>query len=115
MAARGTSATPRGFPRRTHVPSAPQGGRGKRGEQSRNTLAKIVRAMATGEIREYLELREKEFASMRSRMDAKGPDTELHMLVSGRGAGIRGAAAQGAHGLRTSLPTLPAAQREQDA
>lgn len=56
------------------------GGRGKRGEQSRNTLAKIVRAMATGEIREYLELREKEFASMRSRMDAKGPDTELHML-----------------------------------
>jgi len=31
------------------------GGKGKRGEASRNILAKIVRAMATGEIRQFLE------------------------------------------------------------
>ena len=38
------------------------GGLGKRGEKSRLTLAKIVRGIATGEVRKYCEEREKKIA-----------------------------------------------------
>ena len=38
------------------------GGLGKRGEKSRLTLAKIVRGIATGEVRKYCEERERKIA-----------------------------------------------------
>ena len=36
------------------------GGLGKRGERARTTLAKIVRGIAAGDVRHYLESREEE-------------------------------------------------------
>lgn len=80
------------------------GGLGKRGEKSRLTLAKIVRGIATGEVRKYCEERERKIA-VRAHCCASccelSPICCIHeglaysILLSLCGSGLAGASSQG--------------------
>jgi hypothetical protein len=76
------------------------GGVGKRGDSSRLTLAKIVRGIASGEVRKFCEERERAFKGLRQRLaHLEGLAAEL--------AGARAEAAQ----LRDRISELEATVR----
>lgn len=57
-----TCLTSMPFPVPLHTQLAPLvGGVGKRGDRSRLTLAKIVRGIATGDVRKHLDMKEQQF------------------------------------------------------
>ncbi|KAG2500889.1 hypothetical protein HYH03_001648 [Edaphochlamys debaryana] len=58
------------------------GGVGKRGDKSRLTLAKIVRGIATGEVRRFCEDRERGIALLKSKLAAIDPEAAASVPVN---------------------------------
>ncbi|GIL65969.1 hypothetical protein Vafri_19614 [Volvox africanus] len=58
------------------------GGVGKRGDKSRLTLAKIVRGIATGDVRRFCEERERAIAALKSKLGAIDPEAAASVPVN---------------------------------
>ncbi|GIM17212.1 hypothetical protein Vretimale_19731 [Volvox reticuliferus] len=58
------------------------GGVGKRGDKSRLTLAKIVRGIATGDVRRFCEERERAIAALKTKLAAIDPEAAASVPVS---------------------------------